>query len=288
MRTSMRAAVWFVLLFVFPLQACARAERSAPPAQAEPAPTAAKVADAPSPAEPAQPRLVIQEATLKLRTATPRSVIQVSAELARRYDGFVVKSETSTVAESALQADVTLRVRADRLDAALADLRKLGEVMSESISGQDVTAEFVDVQARFKAKQVLEQRLLAIAAGAGKVEDMLKVETELSRVRSEIEQLEGRSKYLQDSARLSLIHVTAVSPSQPVEPRAESFWSRMRVAFWRGKDVAVELLAALVVMAGFFLPLLVLGAIFILPAAYWWRRRRRRAMGAGQPRVGPP
>jgi hypothetical protein len=52
----------------------------------------------------------------------------------------VVKSETSAVGESALQADVTLRVRVDRLDAELEELRKLGDVLSESITGQDVTA----------------------------------------------------------------------------------------------------------------------------------------------------
>jgi hypothetical protein len=160
-------------------------------------------------------------------------------------------------------------VRPPRLDGALEDLRKPGDVLSGSISGQDVTAEFVDVQARVKAKQVLEQRLLGIAAGASKVEDMLKVETELSRVRSEIEQLEGRSKYLEERARLSLIHVTAVSPNQTAEPRAESFASKMRGAFRRGKEVAVEVLAGLVVLASFFLPL-----------AFWWRRRRRRATAA--------
>jgi hypothetical protein len=286
MSTVMRATLWFVALLVLPLGACARprAERAAPVAQAEPPTGAAKAAEAAQPADDANRKLIIREATLKLRTASPRNVIQASTELARRYEGFVVKSETSAVGESALQADVTLRVRADHLDAALAELRKLGDVLSESISGQDVTAEFVDVQARLKAKQVLEQRLLGIAAAASKVEDTLKVETELSRVRSEIEQLEGRSKYLEERARLSLIHVTAVSPNQTTEPRAESFASKMHGAFGRGKEVAVELLAALVVLAGFFLPLLVLAALFVLPLAFWWRRRRRRAAAAaGQP-----
>jgi hypothetical protein len=156
------------------------------------------------------------------------------------------------------------------------------------VSGEDVTAELIDVQARTKAKQVLEQRLLAIAATAGKVEDMLKVETELSRVRSEIEQLEGRSKYLQDRAKLSLIHVTAVSPHQRSEPGAESFGSKMGGALRRALNAAGETTAGLVVVAGVFLPLGVLGMIFVLPPVIWWRSKKRKALAAHQPKVAPP
>jgi Flp pilus assembly protein TadB len=295
MRIAIKSSAWSMLfLFILALGACAEASRMTDDHASRGAPAAArdiatqstalKAAEEPaSPAAEAAPKLIIKEATIKIRTASPRSVIDASNGLAQRYGGFVVKSETAAVEQSAIQANVTLRVRAERLDAALAELRTLGEVLSESVSGEDVTAEFIDVQARTKAKQVLEQRLLAIAATAAKVEDMLKVETELSRVRSEIEQLEGRSKYLQDRARLSLIHVTAVSPSQAYEPGAESFGSKMRGAFGRARDVSVAIAVALVVVAGFFLPLAVVGLVALVPVGIWWRRKRRRALAATEP-----
>jgi len=226
------------------------------------------------------PRLVIREAKLSLRTPSPQALIGRSSELTRRFDGFVVSSETSHRQGKVVKAQVSLRVRAEQLDTALAELRKLGEVLNESVTGQDVSAEFVDVQARLKAKRVLEERLLAIAAEAKAVEDMLKVETELSRVRGEIEQLEGRSRLLSDRARLSLIEVTAQSPSQPAEPEAQSFGSKLGAGFDKAVRLAGEVLVALVVMAGAVVPLAVLLTSVVLPLLWWRRRRRQRAAAA--------
>ncbi len=115
---------------------------------------------APSVASPASAseKLVIQEAELRLRCNDPKKLVGKSAELARRYGGYVVSSETSQVDATVAKVDVSLRVRAEHLDAALAELRKLGGVLKESVTGQDVTDEFVDVQARLEAKQVLERR----------------------------------------------------------------------------------------------------------------------------------
>jgi hypothetical protein len=219
---------------------------------------------------------VIKEAKLALRSPKPEALIGRSGELAQRFDGFVVKSETSHVEARVVKAEVSLRVRAEKLDAALAELRKLGEVLSESVTGQDVSAEFVDVQARLKAKRVLEERLLAIAAEAKAVEDMLKVETELSRVRSDIEQLEGRSRLLQDRARLSLIEVTAESPHQPTEPEAQSLGSKLSSGFERAWRLAGDVVVGLIVVAGVLSPLVVVVALLAAPLIWWWMRRRRR------------
>jgi hypothetical protein len=234
-----------------------------------------------APTSDAAKRLVIREATLKLRTPHPNKVVEAAPGLAQRFEGFVVRSELSRVGETSVQADVLLRVSAERLDAALGELRKLGEALSESITGEDVTAEFIDVEARLKAKRVLEERLLAIATASGKIDDMLKVESELARVRGEIEQLEGRSRYLEQSARLSSIHVTAVSPSQPNEAAGESFSSKMSTAWSRAGTGATEVAATLVVLAGVLVPLVLVGLLVAPPiviARRRWRRRRQRKL----------
>jgi len=241
-------------------------------------------------------RMVIKEAQLILRTPSPETLATKSAELAARYGGFVVKSEASHVEDKVVKSDVTLRVRAESLDAALEDLRTLGEVLNESVTGEDVSAEFVDVQARLKAKRVLESRMLAIAAQANAVDDMLKVETELSRVRSDIEQLQGRSRLLRERTRLSLIRVTAQSPSQPTVGEAESFGSKLGGAFARALRLAGDVVVGLVVLAGFLTPLLVLALLAAAPVVWYVRRRRRTARAqlaamyeaaSAQPPTGP-
>ncbi|MBN1605115.1 MAG: DUF4349 domain-containing protein [Polyangiaceae bacterium] len=266
---------------------CSRERSMAAPEPASATAQSKLVAEPSAPGQSASPtsdavkRLVVREATLKLRTPRPNKVVEAAPGLAQRFDGFVVKSELSRVGETSVEANVVLRVSAERLDAALAELRKLGEVLSESITGEDVTAEFVDVQARLKAKRVLEERLLAIATASGKIDDMLKVESELARVRGEIEQLEGRSRYLEQSARLSSIHVTAVSPSQPTEAAGESFGSKMRKAWSRAGTGATEVLAGLVVLAGVLVPLVVVALLVVVPiviARRRWRHRHRRKL----------
>jgi hypothetical protein len=258
-------------------------------AQAEPQVAVAqeKLRRAPEAPEIAAPRLVIREAKLSLKTPSPQALIDRSAKLARSFGGFVVSSETSHIQGKVVKAEVSLRVRAEHLDTALAELRKLGEVLRESVTGEDVSAEFVDVQARLKAKRVLEERLLAIATEAKAVEDMLKVETELSRVRADIEKLEGRSHLLSDRARLSLIQVTAQSPSQPTAPEAQSFGSKLGAGFERAVQLSGEVLIGLVVVAGAIIPLAVALASVVVPLLWWRRRRRRRAAAALGQRPGP-
>jgi hypothetical protein len=95
------------------------------------------------------------------------------------------------------------------------------------------------------------------------------------------------SRGLSDRARLSLTHATAVSPHRRSEQGAESFGSKTSRAFRCAKEVAIDISVALVVMAGFFPPLLVLGLIVVVPTI-WWRRKKRRVRAAAQANVAPP
>ncbi len=288
MRALVRAKLVLCLLVLVVAPSCAE-KRSAPaPARAAAQEKALTTAAAPgqtvaNPSDAPAKRLVIKEAKLQLGTTAPARLVEAAPAIAQKYGGFVVKSETRGVGGSPVEAEVVLRVSAERLDPALAELRKFGDVLSESVTGQDVTAEYVDVEARLKAKRVLEERLLALASTSTRVEDTLKVESELGRVRSEIEQAEGRSRYLQESARLSSVEVSAVSPSQPGEPGVESFGSKMTRAWSRAGNACTDVTAGRLSMVGVLLPLVFAGLLVLAPLWFWYhRRQRRRAAVNGQ------
>src|SRR5690606_37531964 len=82
---------------------------------------------------------------------------------------------------------LVLRVPAPDFDRVLAELKREGDVVRETLSGQDVTAEYTDNAARLRAQRVLEERLLALSGSQQGVKDLLEVERELTRVRAEIE-----------------------------------------------------------------------------------------------------
>jgi hypothetical protein len=146
-----------------------------------------------------------------------------TAELALNVDGFdetaarllqIAERAGGYVAESAYAEDggvpqgtFTLRVPAARFAAVTAQVEGLGTVTHRRISGQDVTEEFVDLQARIRNLERHEQRLLSFMDRATKVSDLLAIEEQLARVRGEIEQLTGRARFLERSADLASIAV---------------------------------------------------------------------------------
>src|SRR3989338_1952432 len=102
-------------------------------------------------------------------------------------------------------ASITLRVQEEKFDESMTELKKFGELKQAQIQGQDVTEEYVDLEARLKNLRVTESQFAEIMGKAQKIEDILAVQAELSEVRGGIESLEGRKKYLDQNVAYSVI-----------------------------------------------------------------------------------
>jgi hypothetical protein len=145
-----------------------------------------------------------------------------------------------------------VRVPVDQYDGFLQKVRTLGEVQSVNVTSQDVTEEFVDVSARVAAKKVQEQRLIDLIKNAvGKLDEILKVEAELARVRGEIERMEGRIRVLKDLSELTTITITVREMKDYKPPEAPTFATKMRRAwqdstteFWENAGLMVLSLVA--------------------------------------------
>src|SRR5262249_13336070 len=117
------------------------------------------------------------------------------------------------------------------------------------------------------------ERLLHIVDGSTSVKDMLEVENELTRVRTDIERLEGHAKLLENQASFATIHAVLASPGQPLVHDAESVASRFANAFRTSGTLFVHVTTAIIVAIGALLPI----AVPTLIAWFVWRRRRRLA-----------
>jgi hypothetical protein len=108
----------------------------------------------------------------------------------------------------------------------------LGELVQLKTDSQDVSAEFYDIEARQAAKKVEEERLLKhLEETAGKLEDILSVERELSRVRSEIEQMQGRLRMLANLSSLATVDISASEIQNYVPPQAPTLGTRIARTF---------------------------------------------------------
>ena len=225
-------------------------------------------ADAANMASQAFDRKIIRNANLTVEVSSPTDSQRKIVSIAETHQGFVVTSEAtqkSSTDNSKPQISVNLvvRVPAAQFNQVMEEIRAVGaRVIQEKVTGQDVTEEFIDLDARIKNQKALETQFLEIMKRAGKVDDALSVQRELAEVRTEIEKLEGRRRFLDNQASLSTINVTLEPPTQIVN--TTGFRYSVRSAFSDGVDVAVGIVLFLIRAIIALLPVVVL---VVLPLA---------------------
>ena len=229
-------------------------------------------------------RKIIRNGRISVETDDPLDGQRKITSIAESRGGFVVTTEFKQDGKNSSNQSViiAIRVPAPQFDETIAQIRATGRVLAENVSGQDVTEEFLDLEARLKTQKALEIQFLEIMKQARKVEDALQVQSEIANVRTEIERIEGRRRFLANQAALSTLTVTLSTPAPVViTATTTGFGHSVRQAFADGIDFAVEIILALIRLLIMLVPV----AIFILlPAALIfrfffrrWRANRRAA-----------
>jgi hypothetical protein len=236
-------------------------------------------------------RLVIRTATITLTVEDTLDATASVRNLAMAKSGFVFSS-TTYVEQERQYAQLTLRVPADRFDETISELRSapwVNEVTREESSSQDVSAEFVDNESRLAALEETQRRYMALLEDAETIESILRLESELTSVRTQIESIKGRQGYLSEMTAFSTITVTLrpVDGIQEEEPDDEFSIARIFQSAWDRSSGALEGLAevaiVLAIFAAFFAPLVALAYL-----AYRFGRRilgRQRAEAVTTPRA---
>ena len=194
---------------------------------------------------------VIKTATVTLEVDDDKlqETLQNATSSAEKYGGFVV-STSVTDDEDNPTGSIVVRVPATRFGDALADLERLGKVASESVSGDDVSQEFIDLQARLRNYTTQETVLLRLMERAQTVTDTIRVQNELQRVQLEIERLRGRITYLEDQTAMSTIELRVAEEGAVGAPPGE-----FEKAWERAKDGLVAVVAGLIASLGVIVPI---------------------------------
>jgi hypothetical protein len=212
-------------------------------------------------------RIVIKNANLSIAVDDPPKSMENITQLAESLGGFVVSAQLSqTHLDSGAevpQASITIRVPAEKLNEALAQIKTETKrpVISEEMTSQDVTKEYTDLQSRLTNLQAAESQLKEIMASATKTEDVLNVYNQLTQVREQIEVIKGQIQYYEQSAALSAISVQLLA-NEAVQP--------LSIGGWQPVGVAKQALQALIntlkglATAGIWLVLLVIPVLFVI------------------------
>jgi uncharacterized protein DUF4349 len=216
---------------------------------------------------------VVKTASLEVQVAKGDfdQAFQTAMQVAARYGGYVQSSSTSGT--RVRSGSLTIRVPSSAFDRAMADLSGLGTVQSRSISGQDVTNEYVDLNARLRTWEAQEAVLLRLMKRATSVEATLRVQSNLQDVQFRIEQIKGQLRVLSNQTELATIDVGMHEPGVAIKlqqrPRVDERPS-LAEAWRKAVDGFLGVLYATVVGLGYLVP------IALIAAAVWFGVRRLR------------
>ena len=188
------------------------------------APMEAPLSESDSALPDAQERLVIQNADLAVVVADPKAKMTQITQLAESLGGYVVSTymymTTAPNGAEVPEGSVTVRVPAEKLEEALEQIKADAiEVQSENRSGQDVTAEYVDLGSRLKTHEEAAAQLSEILSQKTESAEVLEVFNQLTYHREQIEIIKGQMKYYEEAAALSAISVRLIAEEsiQPIE-----------------------------------------------------------------------
>jgi len=210
-----------------------------------------------------QIRMVIKNASLSIVVEDPSASLDMISAMAESLGGYVVTSNLFRAQlDSGLEypeASVTIRVPAEKLDQALSEIKSgAGEVLSENVSGQDVTQEYTDLESRLRNLQRAEDQLAEILESSYNTEDVLSVYNRLVEIREQIEVIKGQMQYYEQSAAMSSISVY-IQANEAVQP--------LKIGNWQPVGVAKKAIQALINTLKSLANALIWIALYILPVA---------------------
>ena len=224
-------------------------------------------------------RKIIRNADITMEVASTTDAQHRITSIAESHGGFVVTSEAKQrenvdPSKRTLDIKLVVRIPSNSFGVALDEIKQLaGNLPEANVTGQDVTEDFIDLEARIKTQKALEVQFLEIMRQADSVSEALEVQRQISEVRTDIEKLEGRKRFLENRSSLSTLTINIHEP-KVIAVNPTGFGRTLRDAVSDSLEVASGMLL-------FFLrTLIVLApvALFIgLPAGLILRHLVRRA-----------
>ncbi len=222
-------------------------------------------------------RKIVTNVDMNVRVDDVDDAMEAVTNFVDTSGGYIVSvSRTEDEVESF--AFMSFRVPSNNLEAALSRVRNISErVENENRSSQDVTTEFVDIEARLGNLKSAEQQLTALFERSGKVSDVLEVQRELINVRGQIESLQGRLNYLSQTTATSLVSVW-FHPASSAAPISDPAWSPSETARGATRGLAAfgRWFTDVAITVAIFTPVWVPIVVIVLGVVLWDQRRQRK------------
>lgn len=218
---------------------------------------------------------IIRSANIRIQVNNATKAAEKARTIVEDMGGLVTNSSSYEDDAGNTSVSITLKVPSGKLDEAMAKLTTLGDVRQEDISARDVTEQYVDLEARLGNAKRVEKRLLDLLDNkTAKLEDMIKVEKELGRVRENIESMVARKRYFDSRVSLSTIEAVFFEPrgfGRGIFEPISGLLQRSLSAFTASIALLIVFLSAAV---PWFILMIALGWLFLRLLRMWLRHKR--------------
>ena len=198
---------------------------------------------------------------------------QESARVAEANGGFVESSTSSSFDEGRAEGDVTIRVPSANFEAARRGIAGLGELRSEQVRGEDVTAQLVDLGARLRSLRAEEDVLNELLGRAANIGEVLQVRDRIAGVRQQIEQLAAQEASLDGAANLATLRVSLFEPQASASTLSSDDSGSLASRFTQAVDGTVAVVGGMMLVVGWLVPFAVLAGLVWLALRLGSRRR---------------
>jgi hypothetical protein len=232
--------------------------------------------------EPAEAvdRKIIRNAEITIEVPSTTDAQHQVTFIAETHGGFVVTSETkqresNDPAQRTLDIKLVVRVPSNQFGRAFDEIKKLAaNTPAENVTSQDVTEDFIDLEARIKTQKALELQFLEIMRQAREISDALEVQRQIAEVRTDIEKLEGRKRFLENRSSLSTINVNIQTPKPVITITETGFRQSLREAVSDSVSLASDMV---LFFARFLIMMVPVTVMLLLPMALVIRYLIKRA-----------
>lgn len=209
-----------------------------------------------------QPKIIKSAAaSIEVAKGTFEENMVKVTKIAELMGGYVSNTESYSDADGKLTSGrIVIRVPGEKFNTAIDEIKKAGKLKSISISGQDVTQEYVDLGSRLKNFEAQEKVLLDLMSKSTNVKDSIEVQRELSNVQGEMEVIKGRMNYLDNMVGFSTIDVIVAEPTVASPVQGGGFVNAIK----RGAEGAIKVLNGLAFFFVAISPILALAGIVLL------------------------
>jgi hypothetical protein len=225
-------------------------------------------------------RKIIKTYRVRMETLTYDEAVSLITSAAQSFGGYIAEASQEGIGTGSSygtrSATYTVRIPAENADAYIEHISGDCNVLSSSLTTQDVTDAYYGYQARLESLVIQEERLSAMMEKAETLSDLLTLEDKLSDVRAEINGINSSLQLMEKSVSYSYVYVTLREVKEYQEPEEESYLSRMGSSFVGAFKSFVNVLGEILIVLIWVLPYLIVAAVILTVLVVYNVRRKRK------------